>query len=478
MSSKTTKGLFLRSIEGVLMQVVSFVLQMVLARILVPEDFGVVAILGTFVSLANTFINNGLSSALLQRKEITQADICTVFYIDLGISFVMYALIFLAAPWIAVFYENPAITGYLRVFALTIVVGPFASIQLTVGRHRLDFFPSLVSNVAATAVQAVLGIYMALNGFGVWSLVISQLAGSATRSVCMVVLTRWMPTLEFSVASFKSMFSYSWKLFVGWLIGTLYQDAFSLIIGKAYDSHTLGCYSKGNSIPSIVNKVVTQVTGAVMLPSIAKNQDDKALVKRQTRQMLCVSAALVFPVMAGLAGAAESLVAVLLGEKWLDCVPVIQIMCIPLALNVISNANMQTFNALGRSDLFLKMEMIKRGTTIILVLISSAINYYLMLVCIAIGGAVSVIMNAFFDRKLLNYGIKEYLWDIIPYALGAIGLYFGVSLLNMVQMHICLRLGVQLVICAAVYFGLIFSGVLPGFAHIRSTLISALKRKK
>lgn len=460
------------------MQVVSFVLQMVLARILVPEDFGVVAILGTFVSLANTFVNNGLSSALLQRKEITQADICTVFYIDFGISLVMYGLIFLAAPWIAVFYENPAITGYLRVFALTIVIGPFASIQLTVGRHRLDFFPSLVSNVAATAVQAVLGIYMALNGFGVWSLVLSQLAGSATRSVCMVVLTRWMPTWEFSVASFKSMFSYSWKLFVGWLIGTLYQDAFSLIIGKAYDSHTLGCYSKGNSIPSIVNKVVTQVTGAVMLPSIAKNQDDKVLVKQKTRQMLCVSAALVFPVMAGLAGAAESLVAVLLGEKWLDCVPVIQIMCIPLALNVISNANMQTFNALGRSDLFLKMEMVKRGTTIILVLISSAINYYLMLVCIAIGGVVSVVMNAIFDCKLLKYGIKEYLWDTIPYALYAIGLFAIVACVNLLQVNVYVRFAIQLAICVISYFSLIFSGAGAGYREIRQGLLGVLQKKK
>ncbi len=478
MSSKTTKGLFLRSIEGVLMQVINFVLQMVLARILIPEDFGIVAILNTFVSLANTFVNNGLSSALLQRKNITQADICTVFYIDFGISALMYALIFIAAPWIARFYENPDITLYLRVFSTTIVVGSLGSIQLTISRHKLDFSSSLASSVAATAVHAAVGIGMALNGFGVWSLVTSQVAASAVRSLCLIIMVRWIPSLQFSISSFKRMFSYSWKLFVGWLIGTLYQDIFSWIIGKTYDSHTLGCYSKGHSIPAIVNKVVTQVTGAVMFPAIAKNQDNITAVKQQTQQMLAVTAALVFPVMAGLAGTAKSLITVVLTEKWLDCVPVIQIMCIPLALNVLSNANMQTFNAIGRSDLFLKMEIIKRGSTIIMVLVSAYFNYYLMLLSIALGGVISIIMNVFYSKKYLDYSPSQYLRDILPYLLLSLGLFAVVLCINWLPCNVFLRLLLQLTICAVVYLTFLFASALSAFKSIRSALLAMFKRKR
>ena len=264
---------------------------------------------------------------------------------------------------------------------------------------------------------------------------------------------------------------------MGWLIGTLYQDAFAWIIGKAYDSRTLGCYTKGHSIPAVINKIATQVVGAVMFPAIARNQDDKALVKQQTKQMIAVSAALVLPVMAGLAGASQSLVHVVLTEKWLGAVPVIQIMCIPLALNVISNANMQTFNAMGWSDLFMKMELIKRGATILLVLICVNINYYFMLASVALGSVMSIVMNAVFNSKRLGYGYKEYLWDIVPYLLCALGLFLGVKALDMVQLNLYVRFALQLGICVVVYLGLVFSGIFPGFKAIRSTVLSLKKRK-
>lgn len=474
---KTIKGLTLRSVEGVASQAISFLIQMVLARILMPEDFGVVAILSTFTNFANTLVNNGLTSALIQRKHIEKVDVCTVFYIELGIGILMYVLIFFAAPGIAVFYENTNLTVYLRIYALMVLCSPFSSIQLNMGRRNMNFIPSLVSTVASIVVQAVVGIVMALNGFGAWSLVLSQVASCVVRMILLTVMTRWMPALAFSFNSFKSLFSYSWKLFVGWLVGTLYQDAFAWIIGKSYDSRTLGCYTKGQSIPAVVNRIASQVVGAVMFPAIARNQDDKALVKRQTKQMIVVSAALILPVMAGLAGAARSLVAVLLTEKWLDCVPVIQIMCIPLALNVISNANMQTFNAMGWSDLFLKMELIKRGATILVVLICVNINYYLMLASVALGSVVSIVINAVFNSKRLGYGYREYLWDIVPYLICSLGLFLGVKALDMVQINLYVRFALQLGICVAVYLGLVFSGILPGFKAIRSTVLSLRKRK-
>ena len=467
----------LRSVESITMQVTSFVLQMILARILLPEDFGVVAILTTFTNIANTLVNNGLGSAIVQRKDIKQVDICTAFYIELLMGLMSYGVIFFAAPGIAVFYENPMICTYLRVFAISMMLIPFASIQLTMGKVRLDFKPSLIANLCAVAVQAVSGVWMALSGYGVWSLVISQVAYHFTKSLMLTLLTRWIPSLQFSFESFKGLFSYSWKLFAGWMIGTLYQDAFAWIIGKAYDSKTLGYYNKGHSIPAIVNRVATQVTSAVMFSSMSKYQEDKALMKAQTRSLISVTCAMIFPIMAGLAACAGSLVHTVLTEKWLGAVPVIQIMCVPLALNVISNANMQPINASGRSDLFLRLEMIKRGITILLVLIFVNINYYLMLFSIAVGGLLSLCVNTYYNNKLFSYRPGEYMLDILPYAVCAGVLFLVVSAAKFIPVNVYLLLAIQLTLCAVIYGGFIFSGILPGYKAIRSTLLGIIKKK-
>lgn len=476
MSSKTTKGLMLRSIEGVLMQVISFVLQLVLARILLPEDFGVVAILSTFINLANTFVNNGLSSALLQKKEIKQTDICTVFYIEFGMSVLMYGIIYYIAPFIAIFYENPQITTYLRIFALSIVFGGASAIQLTISRHRMNFFPSLVSSIVGITVQAVLGIYLAINGGGLWSLIISQLSYHFIRAFLLIVLVHWKPTFDFSFQSFKGMFSYSWKLFTGWMIGTLYQDVFSWIIGKKFSSETLGYYTKGQSIPAIINKIATQVTTAVMFPSIAKNQDDMFLVKSQTRQMIAVSSAVIFPIMGGLAGVAHDFVSLVLTDKWLPAVPVIQILSISLSLNVINNANMQTYNAIGRSDMFMKFEIIKRSFSVVLVFVLASIDYYLMLWGIVLVAFISLIINAVYNRRLLGYSCREYAWDIFPYVLIGGLLFILIRMFCRIELNIYISFFAQLFVCTAFFFGFILSGILPGFKGIRDMLIGMRKR--
>lgn len=467
-----------RSIESVSMQITNFVVQMILARLLLPEDFGVVAILTTFTNIANTLVNNGLGSAIVQRKQTSQTDISTVFFIELGIGLVSYGSMFFSAPFIARFYENPMITAYLRVFALTQLATPFASIQLTVGKCRLDFKPSMIANLCAVAVHAMVGICMALAGCGVWSLVVSQVCQYVVRAILLCALTRWIPSFKFSFASFKSLFSYSWKLFAGWMIGTLYQDAFSWIIGKAYDAKTLGFYNKGHSIPAIVNKVATQVTSAVMFSSISKYQDDIKAVKAQTRTMISVSCALIFPIMAGLAACANALIHVVLTEKWLGAVPVIQIICIPLAFNVISNANMQSINAIGRSDLFLWLEIVKRSLTITLVLIFANIDYYLMLLSIGVGGLLSLCVNTFYNKKLFDYRPSEYMMDIFPYALFAGILFAVVWSASLLPVNMVLLMVIQLTLCAVIFGIFIFSGLLPGYKAIRSTLLDIFKKKK
>lgn len=475
--NKTINGLFWRTFEGIGVQGVQFLIQLVLARILDPEDFGIVAILSIFVHFANTFVQNGLSSALLQRKVVTQIDFHTVFVIEFSASILMYAFLFLLAPAIAAFYGNPSLIEYLRVFSLITIICGFSSSQATMLRYRMDFKSSFVANLIGIILQGCVGITMALHAYGAWSLIWAQIAYNFTSAILLCKFARYKPKFQFSIASFKQSFSYSWKLFLGWMIGNLYNDTFSLIIGKQYNEKTLGYYSKGSNIPNVINRTISQITTSVMFPSISKIQTDRDKVKQQTRMMISVSAALVFPVMAGLAGTAESLVKVILTEKWLPSVPIIQIICIPAAINIISNANMQTFNALGRSDLFLKCEIIKRSITIVLVLIFSKIDFYLMLVSIPVMGVISLCINGYHNMHILDYSITEQLTDIVPYILFAMMLFIPVYLLNLLQISTIVCLAIQIIFCVVIYFGGIFLVQMQAFIDIRYMIFSLLNKQ-
>lgn len=474
----TSQGLFWRSVEGIGAQGMSFIVQLVLARILMPEDFGVVAILNIFINLANTFVLNGLGAALLRKKDAEEIDFCTVFYVEVSIAFLMYAIIFFTAPYIAIFYENDAITDYLRCFSLTIIIGAFSSIQTTILRYRMDFRSSCIANIGGILTQGIVGITLALLGLGVWSLIISNIAYRFITLFLLVVLAHWIPKFKFSFKVLKECFSYSWKLFVGWLIGTIYIDLFSLIIGKVYDETTLGYYTKGQSIPQVVNRTVTQITSAVMFPALSKVQDKGELVKIQTRKMLSVSAALIFPVMAGIAAAAEPLVMVILTSKWAMAVPIIQLLSISSAINVVSSANMEAFNAVGRSDVFLRCEIIKRGVTVILVFITAQIDFYLMLSTICFMGGMSLLLNGYYNIKLLRYDIRSQLLDLAPYIIYGLLLFIVVYPINWLPIAFILKLFLQILICAMIYLGSIWFFKKGAFADIKNIIIHFLKKKR
>lgn len=478
MNEKAKKGLYWRSLESIGVQGMQFIIQLVLARILMPADFGVIAILNIFVNLANTLVQNGLGSAIIQKKDPQKEDFATVFMIEVGISALTYFLIFAGAPLIADYYDNPDLILYLRVFALTIIISALGSMQTTVLRFKLDFKPSFIANFTGIVLQGISGVAMALLGFGVWSLIISQIVYRIATTMLLFFFARWIPQAKFSVKSFVKLFSYSWKLTVGWIIGTIYQDIFSFVIGKVYDESTLGYYSKGNSIPNVINRIVTQVTTAVMFPVISKSQDDIDSVKMQTREMLGISAAMIFPVMAFVAGAANPIVRLILTDKWLPAVPIIQIFCISSGINVVSNANMQSFNAIGHSDVFLISEAIKRGITILLVIILAQVDFYLMLFGIAFMGIISLIINGYFNVKYFSYKVSEYLMDLIPSAVFALILFGTVCACNYFISTLIIRLVVQMVIAVILYIFVAQTTLIKPCSQVWSVVLGLIKRKK
>ena len=414
LSKKIFSGMKWKAFERLFLQIINAVTPMVLARLLLPEDFGIVSILGVFISIGNTFVNNGLCDSIIQKKDSDIIDCSTVFYTQLIIAVICYFLLYVSAPLISQMYNNKELTPMLRVMSLSLIIGSFRSMQTTIMKKNMNFYKSFWVQSISTISYGVVGIYAAYAGMGCWSLVYASIAKSVISTICANIVVRWRPSINFSFERLKSLFSYSYKLTVGWLIGTLHQDVYTLVIGKMFSNATLGYYNRAGSFPQIITKTVTEVVDGVMFPALSRIQEDKKELKSVTRGLLSFNSYVLFPIFMGLAAAGDNIVSLILTEKWLPSVPMMRIMCMTFALNSINNSNMQVFNSMGRSDLFMKFEIVKRSLSIVLLFAVSFISIYAVIVVLLFMAILSNCMNAYQNKKLLNYKYFEFLYDIFP----------------------------------------------------------------
>jgi O-antigen/teichoic acid export membrane protein len=412
--SKILSSLFWKLMERGGTQGIQFIVQIVLARLLLPEDYGIIALVTIFIIIANVFVQSGFNTALIQKKDANEADFSSVFYLSLFVASLLYVILFFAAPLIAAFYDEPQLILVLRAISVTLFFGAFDSIQNAVVARKMQFKKLFFSSLGAIVVSGTVGIVMAYAGFGVWALVAQQITNQLLITVILWFIVKWRPRLLFSFKRVKGLFSYGWKLLVSALIDTLYMELSSLIIGKMYNAEMLGFYNRGKQFPALI---VTNINGSiqsVMLPALASQQDNRQRVKDMVRRSIVTSSFILFPMMVGLAVIAEPLVKILLTEKWLPAVPFLQIYCLIYALWPIHTANLQAINALGRSDIFLKLEIIKT----ILGLAILGVTVFYGVYAIALGGIVSgliaTIINSYPNAKLLNYSYKEQWKDIMP----------------------------------------------------------------
>ena len=435
------------------------------------------ALLNVFVSLANALIQNGLGTGLLRKKDPSHRDFSTVFFAELGISLIIYALVFFTAPKISLFYGDPDLTAYLRAFALTLVFSPISAVQTTLLRCKMDFKPSFIANFAGIIVQGAVGIGLAYAGFGVWSLILSQLAYRFVAMVLLTILAGFIPKFEFSVGTIKDIFSFGWKLLAGYLISSIYADVISLVIGKSYSEKDLGFYSKGITVPYILNRIVTQATAAVMLPAMTASRNDGEKIRDNTRALISLSSALMLPVAAGIAAAAGPLIITLFTAKWESSVIILRIMCIPYAINVISNANMLSFNAIGRSDLFFVCEAVKRSMTVAVVIFTARISMNAVMWSVAGMGLLSLVINAVLNKKVLKYSFKDQLCDLLPYLAVAAVIFAAAYPVNFIGVSYAARLALQISVCAAIYLSGVFFVGRGAFGVIRKTASDFLKKR-
>lgn len=434
LKGKTIAGLFWTFAERIGAQLVSFVVSIVLARLLMPEEYGIIAIVWVFINFCNVFVNSGFGRALIQKKDADELDFSSVFWFSIGMSVVLYAALYAAAPWIAWYYDMEPLTAVLRVMGLRLIVAALNTVQKAKVSRDMEFRKFFFSTIGGTLFSAVVGISFAYFGFGVWALVAQELTNVIIDSIILLITVKWHPRFMFSLQRMKTMFHYGWKVLAASLIDTLYEDFRSLYVGKLYSAEDLAFYTRGKQFPYLLVDNVNTSISSVLFPAIASAQGDQDAIKSMTRRAMKTGSYILTPMLAGLAAVAEPLVMLILTEKWLPCVPYLQILCINCALIPLQTANIQAIYAIGRSDITLKVNIIKKLFGLTMVLVFTRISIMAMAFAGVATGFFSLCMNVMPNKKLIDYGLWEQIQDVLPNWLLSVAMLIlvrGVSLLGM-----------------------------------------------
>lgn len=479
-NSNILNGLLWKLFERFGVLGVQFVLQIVLARLLDPEHYGVLSLMTIFTSLANVFIQQGLNTALVQNKDVKEEDYSSVFIVTFTIASVLYILLFAVAPWIEKYYEMTNLIAPFRVLALMLFPGALNSVQLAIISRKLDFKMVFRSNLVAIISSGAVGIVLALLGVGVWALVAQSLLNTVVACIVMWFTVKWRPRMVFNLARVKVLFAYGWKLLVSSLLDTFYQDIQSLVIGKKYDANMLGYYNRGKQFPQFVIGAVNSSVQAVLLPAMAVDQDDQARVKYMMKNAVILSSYIVFPTMAGLAGVATPLIELLLTDKWLACVPYLQIYCVSLAFYPVYSSNLQAINAMGRSDIFLKLELVKKlfGITLLTIAVLCFDTPLAIAWTGVIGIPIDLLINSFPNKKLINYSFGEQIKDILPYLTASALMFVVVLSMNKLGLGCIITIIIQVISGVVTYFLLSVLFRLPAYAILKRIIKEKMRRNK
>ena len=397
-------------------QIVQLVVQVVLARLLAPEQFGALAIMLVFVNVGNVVVQSGLNTALVQNPDINNDDCSTVYWLSLGISLVLYTVVFFIGPVVAEFYSMPDLVWPLRALALILIINAYNSVQVAIVQRALEMRKTFNATIVAVFVSAVLGIGLAVSGGGLWALVGQQLAYQLCSCIVLSFQIEWRPCFVFIPARARDLFSFGWKLLVSGLLNQGYQSLSDLIIGKQFSAASLGLVSQGKKYPGALGSMLDGAIQPVMLSAVSRLQSDALRVKSLVRRALKTSTFLVVPSMTLFAVCAEPIVRLLLGEQWLPAVPFLQMYCVVYMFLPIHTTNLQALNGMGRSDLFLKLELVKKTYGLVNLLIMAFVfrNVYLMVGSYILTDVISAFVNAWPNKRIIGYSYLEQARDVCP----------------------------------------------------------------
>ncbi len=457
-------------------QLVTFIVSIVLARILAPEDYGTIALVTVFTTILQVFVDSGLGTALIQKKDADDLDFSSVFFFNFAVCLFLYAVMFIAAPFIAVFYDDTTLTPVIRVISLTIVISGVKGIQQAyVSRHML-FKRFFFSTIGGTVFSAIFGIGLAYAGCGVWALVAQQLSNTAIDTFILWLTVRWRPKKMFSWKRLKNLLGFGWKLLVSSLLDVCYNNLRNLIIGKMYSSSNLAFYNQGDKFPKVIVTNINTSIDSVLLPTMSSAQDDRERVKNMTRRAIKTSTYAMAPLMMGLAFCAEPVVHLVLTDKWLPCVPFLRVFCITYMFWPVHTANLNAINAMGRSDCFLRLEIVKKTVGMVLLLSTMWFGVMAMAYSLLLNSILSQIINSWPNRKLLNYGYLEQVRDFMPGILLAVFMGICVYFIGYIPLPTIVVLLIQVIVGALIYITVSAVLKLEEFEYLTGMIRSFLKR--
>lgn len=451
-------------------QIVGFIISIILARMLDPAAYGTIALINVFITILQVFVDSGLGNALIQKINTDDLDFSTVFYTNIVFCTVLYFIIFMFAPLLADFYNDSQMTPLIRVLGLTVLISGVKNVQQAYVSKNMIFKRFFFSTLGGTVTAAVVGITMAYMGFGVWALVMQQVINLMIDTIILWITVKWRPIRRFSFKRLKILYSFGWKLLVSGLIDTVYNNIRQLIIGKMYSASDLAFYNKAKQFPNlIVNNINTSID-SVLLPAMSSAQDEILKVRTMTSRSIKTSVYIMAPLMMGLAFVAEPLIKLLLTDKWLPSVPYLRIFCITFMFYPVHTANLNAIKALGRSDLFLKLEIIKKIVGLILLVTTMWFGVMAMAYSLLVSSVASQIINSWPNRKLLNYSYIAQLKDIMPGILLAVFMGVCVYPIQYIHIPVILILAVQVIVGAVIYILLSKGFKLECFEYLLNTI--------
>ncbi|MBO7433772.1 MAG: lipopolysaccharide biosynthesis protein [Salinivirgaceae bacterium] len=452
LKTQTVKGVWWSFLERYSTQGVSFLITLIMARLLTPGEYGLIGMLAIFMALGQVFIDGGFANALIQKNNRTETDFSTVFWVNVSIGGLSYILLFVSAPAIASFYNQEILEPIIKVYALNLIFSSLAGVNKAKLTIDINFKTQLKISLISAITSGVTGIACALNGFGVWAIVVQSNVAAAMMAILSFFFVRWKPSFVFSGESFKSLFNFGSKLLAAQIISTIYVNLYNLVIGKKYTTAELGLYTKAGLFGQMVSTNLTSVMTRVSFPVLSKVQNNDIQLMDAYRKFIGMVAFIVFPVALGICGMARPLIVLLITEKWIGCVPLIQILIFAYLCDGITIVNLNLLYVKGKSNVVLKLEIIKKSIAITLLFI--AVRYGVKAICLSqvLYAVIALILNTRNTKKILGYGFLHQIRDLIPYFICSLTIMTMALMFDYYISNNWLVLTICIVVCPAVYF--------------------------
>lgn len=452
LKQKTISGVSWSFAENVLVRGTNFIIGIVIARILSPTEYGLIGLLGVFLAISQLFIDGGLTTALIRTKNPSEKDFSTVYLINILLSVFFYFLLFFCAPVIADYYDQPLLRPLIRVLSLTLVIASIASIQGTILTIRVDFRTKTLISISASLISGLTGLLCAYKGWGVWALVAQSVISTTVISVLSLILVHWFPKLRFSKASFQKLFSFGSKKLLASFISIAYENTYNLVIGKRFGVRDVGLFSRANQFPGVINQTLINSFNRVAFPILSRIQDeDQRLISIYERyiQAFCF---LAFPILMGLCGCARPIISLLLKDRWLDCAPYMQLICLSLLPNGIIIINLNLLYVKGRSDLLLRMEVIKKMIMFAVMFVAMFFGMKALCLSLILNGWIDLYFSSYYTKKILGYRLSQQLKAVFPYFLLSLFVLALSSFFTVLIHKELVSVLVSIIVCPIAYF--------------------------